>query len=155
MFFNTRDRAWAESEKMGAFLAVAQGSQEPLRFLEIDYKGGPPSQPPLALVGKGITFDTWVDDHAEWPMFGMYSGTYIFFLQVLHFCCLFIAVRVFVFVLLFKFSFALVVSHFSSLVFILFTKNYKCVSWICCYYCFFFSFFLSSFFLSFFLHLLF
>lgn len=43
---------------MGAFLAVAQGSDEPLRFLEIDYQGGPSSLPPVALVGKGITFDT-------------------------------------------------------------------------------------------------
>lgn len=54
----SRDRQWAESEKMGAFLAVAQGSDEPLRFLEIDYQGGPSSLPPVALVGKGITFDT-------------------------------------------------------------------------------------------------
>ncbi|KAK7110494.1 hypothetical protein V1264_014354 [Littorina saxatilis] len=54
----SRDKAWAESENMGAFLAVAQGSPEPLRFLEIDYSGGPSSLPPVALVGKGITFDT-------------------------------------------------------------------------------------------------
>lgn len=55
---SSRDRQWVESEKMGAFLAVAQGSEEPLRFLEIDYQGGPSSLPPVALVGKGITFDT-------------------------------------------------------------------------------------------------
>lgn len=53
-----RDRQWAESEKMGAFLAVAQGSEEAPCFLEIDFQGGPPSQAPIALVGKGITFDT-------------------------------------------------------------------------------------------------
>jgi len=53
-----RDQKWAESEKMGAFLAVSQGSHEPLRFLEIDYQGGSPSASPLALVGKGVTFDT-------------------------------------------------------------------------------------------------
>lgn len=53
-----RDKKWVESEKMGAFLAVAQGSDEPLHFLEIDYQGEDPSSPPLALVGKGITFDS-------------------------------------------------------------------------------------------------
>lgn len=43
---------------MGAFMAVAQGSAEPLRFIVIRYNGGPKRQAPVALVGKGITFDT-------------------------------------------------------------------------------------------------
>jgi len=43
---------------MGSFLAVARGSEEPLRFIELHYIGAPKSQPPIALVGKGITFDT-------------------------------------------------------------------------------------------------
>lgn len=43
---------------MGAFMAVAQGSSEPLRLIVIRYNGGPKQQPPVALVGKGITFDT-------------------------------------------------------------------------------------------------
>ena len=43
---------------MGAFLAVAQGSDQPLRFIELRYDGGPRSQAPVVLVGKGITFDT-------------------------------------------------------------------------------------------------
>ncbi len=43
---------------MGAFMAVAQGSAEPLRFIVIRYQGGKKSQAPIALVGKGITFDT-------------------------------------------------------------------------------------------------
>jgi len=43
---------------MGAFLAVAQGSAEPLKFIELHYKGAPKSQPPVVLVGKGITFDS-------------------------------------------------------------------------------------------------
>ncbi len=43
---------------MGAFMAVAQGSAEPLRFIVIRYDGGPKSQAPVVLVGKGITFDT-------------------------------------------------------------------------------------------------
>lgn len=43
---------------MGAFMAVAQGSHEPLRFIVIHYHGAPKSQAPVVLVGKGITFDT-------------------------------------------------------------------------------------------------
>jgi len=43
---------------MGAFLAVAQGSDQPLRFVELRYDGAAPSQAPVVLVGKGITFDT-------------------------------------------------------------------------------------------------
>jgi len=43
---------------MGAFMAVAQGSAEPLRFIVIRYNGGAKGQAPVVLVGKGITFDT-------------------------------------------------------------------------------------------------
>lgn len=43
---------------MGAFAAVAQGSDEPLRFIELKYNGGPRGQAPVVLIGKGITFDT-------------------------------------------------------------------------------------------------
>lgn len=43
---------------MGAFLAVAQGSEQPLRFIELRYDGAARSQAPVVLVGKGITFDT-------------------------------------------------------------------------------------------------
>ena len=43
---------------MGAFMAVAQGSEQPLRFIVMRYAGGPKSQAPVVLVGKGITFDT-------------------------------------------------------------------------------------------------
>lgn len=43
---------------MGAFLAVAQGSKEPLQFIELTYQGAAKSQAPVVLVGKGITFDT-------------------------------------------------------------------------------------------------
>ncbi len=42
---------------MGAFMAVAQGSSEPLRFIELHYQGAPKGQAPVVLVGKGITFD--------------------------------------------------------------------------------------------------
>ena len=42
---------------MGAFLAVAQGSDQPLRFIVLKYSGAAKSQAPTVLVGKGITFD--------------------------------------------------------------------------------------------------
>lgn len=43
---------------MGAFMAVAQGSSEPLRFIELHYQGAAKGQAPVVLVGKGITFDS-------------------------------------------------------------------------------------------------
>lgn len=43
---------------MGAFLAVAQGSREPLQFIELSYNGAAKGLAPVVLVGKGITFDT-------------------------------------------------------------------------------------------------
>jgi leucyl aminopeptidase len=43
---------------MGAFMAVAQGAAEPLRFIVMRYNGASASQAPVVLVGKGITFDT-------------------------------------------------------------------------------------------------
>ena len=52
------DRTAVEKLGMGAFLAVAQGSDEPLRFIVARYYGAAKSVPPVVLVGKGITFDT-------------------------------------------------------------------------------------------------
>lgn len=43
---------------MGAFMAVAQGSAEPLRFIVMRYSGAARTDAPVVLVGKGITFDT-------------------------------------------------------------------------------------------------
>jgi len=45
---------------MGAFAAVAQGSREPARLIRLDYEGpgADPQRPPLALIGKGLTFDS-------------------------------------------------------------------------------------------------
>ncbi len=42
---------------MGALLAVAQGSQQEPRLIEMHYCGGGDT-PPIVLVGKGITFDS-------------------------------------------------------------------------------------------------
>jgi leucyl aminopeptidase len=43
---------------MGSFMAVAQASSEPLRFIVMHYRGAGKTDAPLVLVGKGITFDT-------------------------------------------------------------------------------------------------
>jgi leucyl aminopeptidase len=52
------DRAAVEKLGMGAFVAVAQGSAQPLRFIVARYQGAAKSVKPVVLVGKGITFDT-------------------------------------------------------------------------------------------------
>jgi leucyl aminopeptidase len=52
------DRKDCEKLGMGSFLAVAQGSDEPLKFIVLRHDGGPKTQAPVVLVGKGITFDT-------------------------------------------------------------------------------------------------
>src|SRR2546426_6021202 len=43
-------------EGMGALLAVAQGTAEEPRFVVLEYRGAGEA-PPVALVGKGVTFD--------------------------------------------------------------------------------------------------
>ncbi|WP_339045952.1 leucyl aminopeptidase [Candidatus Mesenet endosymbiont of Agriotes lineatus] len=43
---------------MGALLGVGQGSEKESRLVVIKWDGGPKNQKPIALVGKGITFDT-------------------------------------------------------------------------------------------------
>ena len=43
---------------MGALLGVAQGSVRPPRLVVMQHRGGPADSPPIAFVGKGVTFDT-------------------------------------------------------------------------------------------------
>jgi leucyl aminopeptidase len=43
---------------MGSFLSVTRGSEEPPRLVVLEYGGGKKADAPVALVGKGITFDT-------------------------------------------------------------------------------------------------
>ena len=43
---------------MGAFLSVSQGSAEPGYLICMEYRAAAKSKPPVAIVGKGITFDT-------------------------------------------------------------------------------------------------
>ncbi|MFN5700548.1 MAG: leucyl aminopeptidase [Betaproteobacteria bacterium] len=52
------DLAAVKKLGMGSFMAVAQGSEEPLKFIVLQYQGAAKSQAPVVLVGKGITFDT-------------------------------------------------------------------------------------------------
>jgi leucyl aminopeptidase len=52
------DEAAIRREKMGCLLAVAQGSHQPPRFIVLEYPGPKKTQPPIVLVGKGVTFDT-------------------------------------------------------------------------------------------------
>jgi len=43
---------------MGAFNAVAQGSDTPAKLIVLEYRGAPAKEAPVVLVGKGITFDS-------------------------------------------------------------------------------------------------
>ena len=51
-------RAEMEREKMGSFLCVAQGTTQDPKLIALEYKGGAPGAPPIALVGKGLCFDS-------------------------------------------------------------------------------------------------
>jgi leucyl aminopeptidase len=52
------DEARMKKLGMGALLSVSRGSREPARLITLEYKGGKPGERPVALVGKGITFDS-------------------------------------------------------------------------------------------------
>jgi leucyl aminopeptidase len=52
------DASAIKALKMGAFLAVTQGSDQPPRLIVCEYRGAKKSTPPICLVGKGITFDS-------------------------------------------------------------------------------------------------
>ena len=43
---------------MNSLLSVCEGSELKPRLIVLQYKGGPDDSPPVALVGKGVTFDT-------------------------------------------------------------------------------------------------
>ena len=52
------DEAQLEEMKMGALLAVGQGSASPSKVVVMRWMGGEKDAAPLALVGKGVVFDT-------------------------------------------------------------------------------------------------
>lgn len=58
MEIQIRDRSWIESQKLGAFLAVARGSCEPPALVEINYTGSSAEDSPILLIGKGTTFNS-------------------------------------------------------------------------------------------------
>jgi leucyl aminopeptidase len=52
------ERKQLQALKMGSFLSVAAGSDEPPRLIVLKHMGGKKGAAPHVLVGKGVTFDT-------------------------------------------------------------------------------------------------
>jgi leucyl aminopeptidase len=52
------DHAAMRELGMNALLAVGQGSERESRVAVMRWNGGPPDQPPAALIGKGVCFDS-------------------------------------------------------------------------------------------------
>src|SRR3974390_2490471 len=52
------DESGIKALKMGAFLAVTQGTAEPPRLIVCEYRGARKTLAPICLIGKGITFDS-------------------------------------------------------------------------------------------------
>lgn len=58
MHYTELDRAGLVAEKMGSFLAVAQGTPQEPRLVTIEHRGGNKDDAPVVLVGKGLCFDS-------------------------------------------------------------------------------------------------
>src|SRR5262249_30981564 len=56
--FDALDQARMKELGMGAFLGVAQGSAEPAKMITLTYAPKTESKETIAIVGKGVTFDT-------------------------------------------------------------------------------------------------
>lgn len=56
---STRILEEADMEKlgMGSLLSVSRGSRQPAKLIVMEYRQGPAGEKPVALVGKGLTFD--------------------------------------------------------------------------------------------------
>jgi leucyl aminopeptidase len=52
------DESRLRAERCGSLLAVAKGSNRPPRLLILRHMAGPKDSPTLAIVGKGVTFDS-------------------------------------------------------------------------------------------------
>jgi leucyl aminopeptidase len=52
------DKAKLESERCGSLLGVARGSAREPRLVMMQYRGAASTQAPIAIVGKGVTFDS-------------------------------------------------------------------------------------------------
>ncbi len=55
---NVLDEAAMKRLKMGSLLSVSAGSRQPAKLICMEYRGAAAKQQPIALVGKGVTFDT-------------------------------------------------------------------------------------------------
>ena len=51
------DEAQMEKLGMGSLLSVSMGSREPAKLIVMEYQGGRKGAAPIAMVGKGLTFD--------------------------------------------------------------------------------------------------
>jgi leucyl aminopeptidase len=56
--YDVLDEAKMKSLGMGSLLGVSQGSDQPAKLIVLTYNGDPSSKEKLALVGKGLTFDS-------------------------------------------------------------------------------------------------
>ena len=68
---------------MGLMASVAKGSEEDLYFVVMEYRGSNPKGPTLALVGKGITFDSGgisikPSESMEWMKMDMAGAAAVF-----------------------------------------------------------------------------
>ena len=52
------DEAEMEALGMGSLLSVSRGSRQPAKLIVMQYQGGKKGDQPIALVGKGLTFDS-------------------------------------------------------------------------------------------------
>ncbi|MFZ9039576.1 MAG: leucyl aminopeptidase, partial [Gammaproteobacteria bacterium] len=52
------DEADMKKLKMGSLLSVSAGSRQPAKLIALEYRGAAAKEQPIALVGKGVTFDT-------------------------------------------------------------------------------------------------
>ncbi|MDQ2857456.1 MAG: leucyl aminopeptidase, partial [Candidatus Eremiobacteraeota bacterium] len=56
--FHALDEDQMSAKNMGSILGVSRGSDEPARMIVLEWNGDPGSSEKLALVGKGLTFDS-------------------------------------------------------------------------------------------------
>ena len=55
---NVLEEADMKKLKMGSLLSVSAGSRQPAKLITLEYRGAAAGEQPVALVGKGVTFDT-------------------------------------------------------------------------------------------------
>ena len=55
---NVLEEADMKRLKMGSLLSVSAGSRQPAKLITLEYRGAAAADKPIALVGKGVTFDT-------------------------------------------------------------------------------------------------